>query len=76
MLDAGDAEKDRTGCRLEELLTGSGGPCADSGPSTASLRAVLRKAGGGGQLSGERGGEFSRGNLLALRYKDKRSPGK
>lgn len=27
MLDAGDAEKDRTGCRLEELLTGSGGPC-------------------------------------------------
>lgn len=59
MLDAGDAEKDRTGCRLEELLTGSGGRCADSGPSTASPRAVLRRPGGGGQLSGERVEESS-----------------
>lgn len=59
VLDACDAEINRTGCGLEEPLVGCGGRPADSGYSTASLRVVQRKLGGGEQLSGKRVGEGS-----------------
>lgn len=59
MLDAGDADINRPGCRLEELLVVCWGRHADRDFSTASLRMVLRKLAGGEQINEKRVKESS-----------------
>ena len=61
MSDAGDAKVDRRGHRLEELLV------VVEATVLHALRVALRKWGRSEQLIGERGEEFSRGNLLGLK---------
>lgn len=64
MSDAGDAKVGRRGHRLEGLLV------AVEATVPHALRMALRKPGRSEQLRGERGEEFSRGNLLGLKWND------
>ena len=70
MSDACDAKVGRRGHRLDRLLV------VVETTVLHALRVALRKLGRSEQLSGERGEEFSRGNLLGLKWNDEHPLGR